>query len=197
MKRLRRLLGLWLLVGCTGTASAAVAYNNFGPGDSFDAGIGWTIGPFTQGSQFTALTSGALTDVYVAFFYFGQGADLTLRLHADLLDSPGALLETLVIDDSEVTAEPAIEHVSASGSTLLVEGATYWLLATSDEGYAWNHTDPVVSGRHYFDGAFSTETQGAFRLEVSSSSVPAPATLALFAVALAGLGFSRRRCFTS
>jgi hypothetical protein len=188
-------------------AAAAVAFSTFGAGDSFDTSLSWIIGgvngsdPFTQGDQFVAAASGGITDIDIALVQISGSDDLTLTLRSDSAGTPGAIIETWIIDDALISETAGVVHVDADGLTNLVAGTSYWLIASapSTSHYGWNLNDQGITGQHCFSvpstscDSIETETLGAFRIEVDGAVVSEPATIALLALGLLGLGFSRRR----
>src|SRR5688572_11572616 len=119
MKIWRQFLGACLFTGVVAPASAAVAFNTFGPGDSFDTVVSWTIGgvfggdPATQGDQFVAGASGGITDIDIALVKIDAADDLTLTLRSDSAGTPGAIIDTWLIDDAVVPSTAGVVHVDA------------------------------------------------------------------------------------
>ncbi|HJQ63020.1 MAG TPA: choice-of-anchor R domain-containing protein, partial [Burkholderiales bacterium] len=156
----------------------------------------------TQGDQFVAGASGGITDIDIALVNIDAADDLTLTLRSDSAGTPGAIIDTWIIDDALIPSTAGIVHVDADGLTNLVAGTTYWLIASapSTSHYGWNLNDQDITGQHCVsvpstdcDDLIETETLGAFRIEVDGAVVPEPATLALLGLGFAGLGFSRRK----
>src|ERR1043165_2787368 len=92
-----------LALGLAMPVRGDILYNNFGPGDSYQTGIGWTISEasspvgttFTQGDSFTVAGSGNfdLPSVTISLQHvLGPNAD-TLCLYDDAAGLPGASLE--------------------------------------------------------------------------------------------------------
>ncbi len=207
----RKLIGAFVglaMMGMAGTANASViAYDNFGPGDSYQGGSGWTINStVTQGMFFSPSSSGFLSELIVAFAVSAGSAPLQpiqLTLQADNSGSPGSILETINVTVTVSFSEGNNNSPTqgfAAGTTFLDSSLGYWLVAFSSTGIniPWNFNSISDFGLKALStsgtggpwNVSSPETLGAFRVLVN---VPEPSTLAIFALGLAGLGFVARR----
>jgi len=190
-------LGL-LLITLPIASNASIVYDNFGPNDDHSTGIRWTIDwEFTQGFQFAPTASGVFTSLDVGMGVSGTPPE-TVRfdLYADASDTLGALLESVDVIVNNNTTTLGISTGLASGSTNLVAGQMYWLIATSLSGVnvPWGQNSTGDSGLHWVNGSVYEEpdTKGAFR--VNASVVPIPAAVWLFGSGLLGLvGMARRK----
>jgi hypothetical protein len=189
----------------------SVVYSSFGPGDSYDATVGWAVFgadsvfgyQLDMGFQFQSGSTAALTRIDAAFrLHDGTGA-VDFSLYAD--DGSGhlgSLIETFSnvgpFDDA-----PTIVSAFSTLHPILTSGQMYWLVAsTVDDGsnISWNFNDLSTTGNALGrrDGAepryYSDLDQSVFR--VSGQAIPEPASIVLCGLGIvgaAGLARSRRR----
>ena len=195
------LASLVLLAAAPLAAHAVVIFSDFGPGDSFDHNIGWTIGlsGFNFPSAMPFSVSGGsynLGSIALAVSWVQGPNQLQVKLADDAGGAPGSILEDFAFVDAMGkfgTAVPLLEANSLA-HPLLQDGHTYWLEAgvpTSDTWAAWNwNTVGVVGGSQMsdaspwkWDGSSST---GAFR--ISTDPVPEPSAGLLLLAGLGALG---------
>lgn len=202
---------IWALVALTSGAvwaQGAIAFNNFGPGDSFDIGTGWTSsGPsavgtprFESACQFTAGATGNLDTITIAIGHVSGDNSAYVYLHRDSGDSIGsAMIGWYFLDLPEFgTAFSSKVLHNPFSDKILTAGEKYWVSVkpgAADTWNAWNWNDQFDVGRRgYSSDGGDTYTyvgdsrRGAMRVEV----VPEPASM----LALAGLAawaVSRRR----
>ena len=194
-----------LSLAIAATASADVLFNNFGAGDSYNTGSGWTISDgspintdWDQGDAFTVSGGNYFLDSIEAAIGLVLGQNrVFIDIYDDAGGQPGSVLESVTIEDQMGPFgsfnAPIVGNFS--GSTLLMDGMTYWAIASSDSNswLAWNQNDQGDIGPHASspDGApwnVGPNTRGAFRI---NGTLPAPGALAL--LGLAGLAGTRRR----
>jgi hypothetical protein len=164
-------------------ALADVAFNNFGPGDSYH-GNGWIIfGPqtstqWTQGFQFVAAASGPVTNLVVPIQHLGGDNNFVFELFTDGGGVPGTRLGEVGQTAGFVNNSPPLPppvQVPSNGSIVLTSGTTYWLVgsATGSTLGTWHANDQSQMGlRAYMAGGATTWTTGtveitAFRVEVA------------------------------
>ena len=179
--------------------SAAAIYDNFGAGDTFNTGIGWTISSNTsQGLQFTAADTGIFSSLDVGMGVTGSTppGDVLFKFYADAGNSLGTLLESITVTVNNSFGSPGVSSGLASGSTILTAGQNYWLIAEAFSGVntPWNRNNiGDVGNLHWTNGSISSgDEAGVFR--INANAVPEPETLILFGLGLAGLGFHKRKC---
>ena len=93
---------LALVMSWACSARADVAFDNFGAGQSFNTGTGWTVaGPSsaapaqTYAGEFTAGASGSLVDLIVAAGYLSGTNGVVVTLNAEISPCRGiAVLES-------------------------------------------------------------------------------------------------------
>jgi hypothetical protein len=198
---------LVLLCGVATPASATVVFDNFGPSDSYNNGIGWTIaGTTSVGMQFSPSSSGFFSLLTVALGTTSTPpTSFEMVLQSDNAGFPGTTLETLNFNVSTffgTGGSPTV--VAADGSVFLDSSMSYWLIAFSPTGtnvpWNWNDTGDLggLASRSGINRPWSVDpssTLGAFRIEVSEA-VPEPTTLPLLGsgLGLMGLfGWGRKR----
>ena len=189
----------------TSVSTADVIFNNFGEGDTYQTGTGWTLSDGAplgndtdQGDAFTVVGGSYFLDQIDVAIGLVTGINrIFLDLYDDAGGQPGSVLDSAVIDGQMGQFGGANAPIVAlfSGGTLLVEGVQYWVIASTDVDTwaAWNLNSTNDIGPHAIRqnmGAWgiSDNTRGAFRV---IGTLPAPGALALFG--LAGLGARRRR----
>jgi len=192
-------------------ASADVLYDNFGPGDTYDLSIGWTLsygGPlggdaYEDAVAFTVTGGDYFFDsAQVAVNHFFGPDIVHFNLHADGGGVPGTVLDSTSAS-GVITPGTQSSPMTANfgGDVILQDGQTYWLALRTEEtdallSWALNVVDdfglrawqvnngpwnPVL-------GTPGTDSErGVFR--INGTLVPAPGMLALLGVA----GLARRR----
>jgi hypothetical protein len=215
---MKKIITVGLLVGSTWLSSAAVIFNNFGPGDSFGPfGLllqGEDVGTIANVDQAASFTVGAnnylLTSIELGLGVAeGKAGPLDVILAADAGGEPGAALETISLN---LLSGEQVTFAAASGSTLLSANTTYWVIAdakgTLDGGWNRNNIGDlgVTAGRSAKTGTVDygpwdvrdpDEDQFALRVSgriTGTDRVPdAGGTLALLATSMLGLfAFGRR-----
>jgi hypothetical protein len=192
------------ILGLAYTADAqTTVYNNFGPnhdGWDYTYNMGWTVSGVNVPSQygveqamsFTSTADGAVSDIWVAFFYVPSSPlsdTVTIKLARNPSGgppSPTEVMEQWVITSFESWYQwtPPI-HLQGNGSSLLQTGENYWLWAIGGEttwcGWCLN-INPALTCPHTLrrEGEnwlpIANETASAFRVDVNSAS-PVSVTL--------------------
>jgi hypothetical protein len=181
-------------------SNAAVIYSNFGPGQSYAGGSGWTLdGPDTdepvfQGMSFTAAASGNVSQIDIAIHTLNGGANSgAVSLWTSNF---GAELGSWAFSGAPncCGGTGAIEVTGISGAHLDA-GTTYQLVANVDSSFDgfWNWNTTGATGNVSEDNfvVIDNFTTGAF--DVLSGGVPEPASWALMLVGFGGAGAALRR----
>ncbi len=198
VRRVVLVIGLFSLIIGGVFAQTTTVYNNFGPehdGWDYNYQTGWTVAGVDveqqfgveQAMEFESTADGVVTDIWVGFFYVPMSSmadTVTIRLVANLFglppDTTDILEEWLLTDfDSWNQWDPPI-HLEGNGTTMLENGASYWLWALAEEttwtGWCMN-INPTLTCQHTLrrEGenwlSISYETASAFRVDVSDTSV--------------------------
>jgi hypothetical protein len=196
-------------------ALAIDAYNNFGPGDTYDASTGHGIdggdfAPFTpriSGSRFESAATGQLAVIRIALhhvFHAPPGVNLVdIRLHAtDAAGELGPVIASFTrsgLPDFG-TLDPPETIVNSDPAVILTAGTRYWIMvapgdSTTQAVWNWNTTgaaDRFATSTNFgLSYSYFENRVGALRVELIS--IPEPATLTAIAIGLAALACWRRR----
>ncbi|MGD0014742.1 MAG: choice-of-anchor R domain-containing protein [Bryobacteraceae bacterium] len=202
------ILGLCLVAN----ASPVVLFNNFGPGDTFDTGTGWTLGGGgvsgnegdTQGFVFTPGATAQLSMIELAVGRFSGANELTVWLMSDAAGQPGASLESFVFSGA-MTSFGSTTIISANSVShpLLNAGTQYWLIGAPpdliNDWDAWNMNSITALGPRAIRigagswSATSDDTQGAFRITGETAAVPEPSAFLFLGAGLIWFGLLPRR----
>lgn len=191
------------------TSSAAVVFNNFGPGDSFlggglilqGPGAG-NIGDVNQAAAFTVGPTGAyLTGIDIGITAGGPGPStgpIDIVLAADAAGLPGAALQNSIVNVTMTGQQ--IASAGYPGTLLLAPNTTYWVIADAegsfDGGWDFNNigeTGPTAGQSEGFPWSLHNPNQRfAFRVEGRLIPEPVSSLLVVSGVAGMALGFRRR-----
>lgn len=193
-----KFLALSFLVSLASASQAITVYNNFGPGNSFDASTGWTVGlvagnVFDIAMNFTATATANVSAITVATLT-PSASGVRLNLYTDSGGLPGTLLESNVSG----TNVGGAFTVAGSGSTL-VSGQNYVLtmsMVNPSENTGWCFTSPAVT----LGGAFRVNS-GAWNgftfvpgsvFKIEGEPVPEPASILALGAGLVAIARRRR-----
>lgn len=208
---------LLLLVIGTSFSHAVTTFNNFGPEFGRDQTAGVLVsgsegefGERVAGLQFTAGASGTFYRLWIAVSAKNNGRPndgLRLTLTTDDANLPGEALESLVLNDvcyvDFECPSGQLYSLTASGTTELIQGTTYWLLGTSDlasADFTWYLTSEIAPALVYlengFIGTLPFNSPPALRIDVAEEpggggEIPEPTSLLLLTL-LAGIALTLR-----
>lgn len=206
MKRFALIVASVMAMSFTSSSLGDVIFNNFGAGNSYNTGSGWTLSDgapinvdWDQGDAFTVNGGDYfLTHIDLAIgLVLGQNR-IFIDVYTSVGGLPGVVIDSAVIEDQMGTFGSNNAPIVAlfDGSTVLHSGVQYFITASTDTNTwaAWNLNSINDTGLHAFrqnlgDWDANNNTRGAFR--VKGDLVPAPGVLAL--LGMAGLVARRRR----
>ena len=182
-----------------------VLYDNFSGGDGYNNDVGGTIGYSTnveQGQGFSISGGDFFLDSVVAAIGYIEGInEVTLTLFDDDGGAPGLALESVTLFDLPPGGgdEEPPSLFSFSGTTVLSEDVTYWLIASGVNDTSalllWNFNDTgaLLDRASRDDGGpwLITADATALAMRINGSPIPAPGALGLLGAA--GLVSRRRR----
>jgi len=198
-------------------AYGAIAFDNFGPGFSYDGGTGFFVGVdgfgiTSVGARFTSSATGPLDRLWVAANALNPTANdgLVYTVRADGGGEPDGALASVAFDDVCLQADCPTGQLLAADFTenaSLQSGVSYWLVASTTDadssffwfaasadeggGLVWIQNDLFPDGQ-----TFELPQQPVFRIDVVGQQVPGevpepPGVLLAFLVLLA-LAVQRR-----
>jgi hypothetical protein len=206
MKKL--LGGVLALLLLSSTAKADIIFNTFGPGDSYNTGVGWTLGVpglyQDVGLAFTPAGNTYTLDRLVLALGWVTGTNaVDVSLMTAVGGLPGSVLETWHVTNLPTfgAGGPPITMDSVL-HPFLEEGTQYFVVSSVPLGEstwaAWNWNIAGTIGPLAYrqnGGAWSAFTDVQTALRAEGSPVPEPSTLSLLSLGVVSLLARRwRRC---
>jgi hypothetical protein len=199
-------IGMSALFFLNASAQAAVVYDNFGSGMSFDVTNGQGLGSKSDGEyglSFTPSESGYVSRLTVAVSSYSGAGEVIFSLYDDNLGKPGTVLESFGLSnlpDYESSFSPQI--MTASGTTYLDSSQPYWLIGSQPnhpDTAVWQSStvlkDTLIALRNtQFTSWMTIPHEQQWTLRVETGEVPIPSAVWLFGSGLLGLiGVARRK----
>jgi hypothetical protein len=202
-----------LLFNVRAAATPVAIFSDFGPGQSYTSGIGWTVsGWVSAGGYFQSVAMPispsadyALSQIDIALSFASGTNSATVTLNEDSAGKPGAILLNWNLASLPAFGTCCIvTTLTPSSLTFLMAAAQYWLVAspgTPDASLAWNLNNVGATGLlelNNGNGFFIPPHLELGALEVLGermgqiiTPVPEPGTIGLLSVAVLTL-LSRR-----
>lgn len=198
-----------------GPGLCATAFDNFGPGFTYDPDLSFVVGVDgfgvnSVGAQFTAQATGFFSMLWIAASAESTEINdgLVYSIRSDSNGAPDELLESVVFDEicfETDCPDGEVYSRAAPGGALLTAGQQYWLVASvsdSDSGFSWfaalEGQGPGtiwIQNALFPDGAvFGIAQPPVFRIDVMAEpgQIPEPPAALLFTAVAAGLFLSVR-----
>ena len=211
-----RWLSAALVLGCGGTSQAAVIFDGFGAGDSFEqprivsranddvVRSGVIVGQDLDWAlAFTPTADAVLDSIEIALSAVSDANEVDIFLRTDDAGRPGALLEGFHLSGALVPTG-SIQTFASAVMPLLSSGVQYWIeMSAGIAGTAtvastgWNSSTGAASPRaeQLDEGlwASSGNFSYAYRVNGTLVDVPEPGSTVLLGIGLAILSLRVRR----
>jgi hypothetical protein len=190
-------------------AKADTVYSSFGPGNTYQTNIGWTVGDQSQvapdfgdfmdpAAAFTPTANYNLTSVQAAISLYSGTNSVELLLTNSINNLPGSTLETFTFTNQmgALGQDNTPLLADSVNNPELIAGDQYWLVAKAldpSTTAAWNfsNTDALMvdsydSGNTWFNLDAYYPNQGAFQIngDPVTSAVPEPSSVYLLMIGL-------------
>ena len=142
----------------------------------------------------------------VALSDFASDDDpVNVYIESDNLGVPGSIMASLLQVGTIAESPGSLITFTCSGSQCMLPANPYWLVAQqpdpgSDQGWNLVYQDLLQGNLAFNESGSATGpwysyigTQGAFQIDGTTSTVPEPTSILLFASAVLGIGIARRR----
>ncbi|MBS1707933.1 MAG: PEP-CTERM sorting domain-containing protein [Armatimonadetes bacterium] len=188
------------LIACQ-SAFAGIAYDNFGPGDTYNTNVGYTANnSFQSACQFTSADSGRLLSVTVGWSIFDGPNSGVVTLYNDNSNQVGSFITSWGFTNQGGPfpgQNTPVTLTNAFPSITLTAGQKYWVEVAPGNSATygiWNFNNTGAGGlraksqdggaTYTYDNNFAT---GSMRIE----TVPEPASMVV--LGLGALALRRRR----
>ena len=131
------LIFTFTLFSATSPAIAAIVYENFGTGDSYNTGGGWVVGSTAGYGDIASTFSTPSVDHYftsveiaVSMPQLNAASDLYVWILTDNSNSPGVIIEDFFYDGLiPAYRNPGIIELTSSTNFVLAADSIYWIAA--------------------------------------------------------------------
>ncbi|MGC4045019.1 MAG: choice-of-anchor R domain-containing protein [Armatimonas sp.] len=184
------------MLGTLASAHADTIFDNFGAGNTYQAGS-WefrgenNISRIDRAKSFVPSQSYSLTSIETALYWETGDKNFDISIYSDAGGAPGTALSTF----TQLATAPlgqTILYTSAYSGITLNAGSTYWVVINaaspnSSDGGFWLASSPTDTGFSTFSGgSWNTSTSGSPVIRVSgtlTAAAPEPASLVLLCLA--------------
>lgn len=191
------------------TAQADIAFTDFPAGMLYSQTGGFGVegantpdGYYSVGMQFTSAVTGNLDSITTAMFSTpSDPTTMTFLLYADNGQNQfGNLLFAQTINPSLPTTGGLVSATNSNLPAQLVAGQNYWvdIIASPNTSNLWCFSynasfANIMAFSHQLGGSESYSSGRQVSLQVTTQSVPEPASFAALGIGLLGLMIRRRR----
>lgn len=186
-------------------AHADTIASTFGPGQTYNANVGWLLSNYIDAAPFVPTETVTLTYAALAVDWVSGNAPMNVYIESSVDGSPGTILDTLSQIGTYQTGSSEVVNFVCSSCSQLDAGTLYFLVGqqndtSTESGWMWSSTN----GTFYYNAQGSTTgpwdsemaTLGAFEVDGTpdpTGVTPEPSSIALMGTGLLGAASAIRR----